>query len=51
MKKAFAFLAFAAALLTACHESAAPFIDGLVTDALVQAIPEPHLHDSNGLPS
>lgn len=38
MKKAFAFLAFAAALLTACHESAAPFIDGLVTDATIHSI-------------
>ena len=38
MKKAFAFLAFAAALLTACHESAAPFIDGLVTDATIHSV-------------
>jgi hypothetical protein len=38
MKKAFAVLTVAAALLAGCREPAAPFIDGQVTDATIHSI-------------
>lgn len=38
MKKAFAVLTLAAALLAGCREPAAPFIDGQVTDATIHSI-------------